>query len=432
MSKLSENDQDLFEKANPVFNTAKTTLFQMARQGNPHAIAISEKMGLTEDTQKSRSFSIGADEETTFRIILETRYNMMGSLAQSSGFPVFVDLPCGYTPRAIEMSEQGIEYFGLDLPPVISEMGGIIPPLISKNNRHLVHFCPVDATNFKSLEKALEDAKGNICINTEGLLMYFTDAEMITFLENISKLLEIHGGCWITADPEIAPEHIRIRSAIQPGGEDFDTYRMLSEKADLGGLKNMLQLRYGHEKEDFKKAEAILSEHGLKAERVRIAGYLEKTKAFSTLTSDQKKAVLKAVEDIAFWKIVSVGSARNTNGTAHHFTIHSEFTDGVLDLRMTGRLDSLTAPQLLAAYEAQSVSGAIRKVVVDCNTLDYISSAGLRSLMIMKKGCIEGVCLTGVNDTIADILMKTGFNEILDIRTVSSDDTTTFTLGHNR
>ena len=110
MSKLSENDQDLFEKANPVFNTAKTTLFQMARQGNPHAIAISEKMGLTEDTQKSRSFSIGADEETTFRIILETRYNMMGSLAQNSGFPVFVDLPCGYTPRAIAMSAQGIEY----------------------------------------------------------------------------------------------------------------------------------------------------------------------------------------------------------------------------------------------------------------------------------------------------------------------------------
>ena len=417
MRKFTQNDQDLFEKANPVFNTAKTTLFQLARQGNPHAIAISEKMGLTEDTQKSRSFSLGTDEETTFRIILETRYNMMGSLARSSGFPVFVDLPCGYTPRAIEMSEQGIAYFGLDLPPVISEIDSIIPPLVSEKNRNLVHFCPVDATNFKSLEKALQDAKGNICINTEGLLMYFTDKEMNTFLENITKLLEIHGGCWITADPEIASEHIRIQSAIHPGGADFDTFHMLSEKSDIGDLKNKFQLRYGHEKEDFKKAEDILSEHGLKAERIRIAGHLEKTEVFSTLTPDQRKAVLKAVEDIAFWKVVSVGTTRNINMTTNHFTIHSELTDGVLDLRLTGRLDSLTAPRLLEAYETQSASGSILKVQVDCNALEYISSAGLRVLLIMKKGCKEGVSLTGLNDICADILMQSGFSEILDIKT---------------
>ena len=422
MRKFSKNDHDLFEKANPVFNTAKTTLFQLARQGNPHAIAISEKMGLTEDTQKSQSFSMGTDEETTFRIILETRYNMMGSLARSSGFPVFIDLPCGYTPRAIEMSEQGFAYFGLDLPPVISEIGSIIPPLVSEKNRNLVHFSPVDATNFKSLEKALKDAKGKICINTEGLLMYFTDKEMITFLENIRKLLEIHGGCWITADPEIAPEHIRIQRAIHPGGADYDTYNMLNEKADTGGLKNMFQLRYGHEKEDFKKAEAILSEHGLKAERIRIAGHLEKTKVFSTLTPDQRKAVLKAVEDIAFWKVVSAGTAKSINETAHSFTIHGELTDGVLGLRLTGRLDSLTAPQLLEVYEAQSASGSIQKVQVDCNALDYISSAGLRVLIIMMKGCKEGVSLTGVNTTCADILTQTGLIDILDIKTDSPDD----------
>lgn len=422
MRKFSKNDQELFEKANPVFNTAKTTLFQLARQGNPHAITISEKMGLTEDTQKSRSFSMGTDEETTFRIILETRYNMMGSLARSSGFPVFVDLPCGYTPRAIEMSEQGIAYFGLDLPPVISEIDSIIPPLVSEKNRNLVHFCPVDATNFKSLEKALQDAKGNICINTEGLLMYFTDKEMITFLENITKLLEIHGGCWITADPEIASEHIRIQSAIRPGGADFDTYHMLREKSDTGDLKNTFQLRYGHEKEDFKKAEAILSEHGLKTERIRIAGHLEKTEVFSTLTPDQREAVLKAVEDIAFWKVVSVGPTKNINMTAQRFSIHSELTDGVLDLRLAGRLDSLTAPRLLEAYETQSASSSIRKVQADCNALDYISSAGLRVLLIMRKGCKEGVSLTGVNDICADILTQTGLSEILDIKPNSPDD----------
>jgi anti-anti-sigma factor len=77
---------------------------------------------------------------------------------------------------------------------------------------------------------------------------------------------------------------------------------------------------------------------------------------------------------------------------------------------------------LLEAYETQSASGSIRKVHVDCNALDYISSAGLRVLLIMKKGCKEGVSLTGVNDLCADILMQTGFSELLDIKTDSPDD----------
>ena len=166
MSESLKNNRELYEKTNPVFNTAKMTLFQLAQQGNTHAAKISEKLGLTEDTQKSQSFSMGPEEEMTFRIILETRYHMMGILAQDSGFSVFVDLPCGYTPRAIATAEHSSSYIGLDLPPVISEISGIILPMISSEKQSLVRFNPVDATNGRSLEKALEDVKENICINT--------------------------------------------------------------------------------------------------------------------------------------------------------------------------------------------------------------------------------------------------------------------------
>ena len=121
------------------------------------------------------------------------------------------------------------------------------------------------------------------------------------------------------------------------------------------------------------------------------------------------------MEDVAFWKIVSAGLAENNNERDHRFTIHTDLTDGVLGIRLTGRLDSLTAPQLLAKYEEQSASGAIRKVQIDCHALDYISSAGLRVLLIMKKECKEGVSLTGMNDLVSDILNQTGFSEILGI-----------------
>ena len=413
MSESLKNNRELYEKTNPVFNTAKMTLFQLAQQGNTHAAKISEKLGLTEDTQKSQSFSMGPEEEMTFRIILETRYHMMGILAQDSGFSVFVDLPCGYTPRAIETAEHSSSYIGLDLPPVISEISGIILPMISSEKQSLVRFNPVDATNGRSLEKALEDVKENICINTEGLLMYFSDAEIHSFLENIKKLLDIHGGCWITADPEIMPEHIRILSAIHPGDTNHDTDSILNEKADVSVTTNSLMVRYGHEKEDVEKVKDILSEHGLKAERIRIGSHIVATKAFSMLTPEQGSAVLKAVEDIAFWKVVSAGLSENNAGADQHFTIRKEYTDGVLFLELTGRLDSLTAPQLLAKYEKQNASDVIRKVQIDCHALDYISSAGLRVLLIMKKGCKEGVSLKGMNDLVRDILDQTGFSEII-------------------
>jgi len=413
MTGTEKKDQTLLEKTNPVFNTAKTTLFQMARNGNPHAAAIMEKMGLTADTQKSKSFSMGPEEELTFRIVLETRYQMMGKLARESGFPVIVDLPCGYTPRAIETAEDGKEYIGMDLPAVISDVSSIIPSLLDEKKRERVHFYAVDATNYQSMEKALRDVKGKLCINTEGLLMYFSDAEIHPFLDNIKKLLDTHGGCWITADPEIKPEHDRIRKAIGSAGAEEETRRLLQEKADVSNLHNALLVRIGHEAEDIPKVQAILSDHGLKAERIRIADGIAETQAFSQLSPDQGKAVLKATENIAFWKVVSAGAAGDRAQTGDSFSIDDKLAGDVLELLVTGRLDSLTAPQLLEVYEKREAAGGIQKVRVDCHALDYISSAGLRVLLIMHKQ--HGVKLVGVNSLIEEILEMTGFGSVLEV-----------------
>jgi anti-anti-sigma factor len=413
MEETEKKDQALLEKTNPVFNTAKTTLFQMAQNGNPHAAAIMEKMGLTADTQKSKSFSMRPEEELTFRIVLETRYQMMGRLARESGFPVSVDLPCGYTPRAIETAEEGRKYIGMDLPAVISDMSGIIPSLLDGKKQELVRFCAVDATNLQSMEKALRDVKGNLCINTEGLLMYFSDAEIHPFLDNIKKLLDTHGGCWITADPEIKPEHDRIRKAIGSDDSEQETRLLLQEKADVNDLPNAMMVRIGHEAEDIRRVQAVLSDHGLKAERIRIAGGIAETKAFSQLSPDQGKAVLKATEDVAFWKVVSAGTAGDRAETEHRFAIYDELAGDMLELRVTGRLDSLTAPQLLEVYEKREAAGGIRKVRVDCRAMDYISSAGLRVLLIMQKQ--HGVKLTAVNSAVREILETTGFDSILEV-----------------
>ena len=51
-------------------------------------------------------------------------------------------------------------------------------------------------------------------------------------------------------------------------------------------------------------------------------------------------------------------------------------------------------------------------VDVDCSRLNYISSAGLRVLLIMHKACKGGVSLHGENEVVSEIMSQTGFDSI--------------------
>ena len=75
--------------------------------------------------------------------------------------------------------------------------------------------------------------------------------------------------------------------------------------------------------------------------------------------------------------------------------------------------DTLTAPHLLTLFER--VKTEVKSVIVDCSQLDYISSAGLRVLLIMQKNCAEGVILMDVNHVVLEILEQTGFDSILNL-----------------
>ena len=95
-------DQAILEQVNPVFNTAKMTLFQLSGTGNRDAAAIADSLGLTlEQTQNSATSTALPEQVIAGTITMDIRYNTMGKLAEESHCTVHVDLPCGYTPRTI-------------------------------------------------------------------------------------------------------------------------------------------------------------------------------------------------------------------------------------------------------------------------------------------------------------------------------------------
>ena len=96
--------------------------------------------------------------------------------------------------------------------------------------------------------------------------------------------------------------------------------------------------------------------------------------------------------------------------------MNTSMENGVLTIWLEGRIDSNNAAQtereLLDA--AESAPGAA--VTLDAEKLEYISSAGLRALMKLRKTVGKSVAVANASPEVYDIFEVTGFTELLDVR----------------
>ena len=96
-------------------------------------------------------------------------------------------------------------------------------------------------------------------------------------------------------------------------------------------------------------------------------------------------------------------------------TIEKNLNGTEVNVKVTGRLDTTTAPELEA--ELKQSFGGITKLVLDFMELEYLSSAGLRVLLGAQKTMNKQgeMIIRNVNETINEIFEVTGFIDILTI-----------------
>lgn len=84
-------------------------------------------------------------------------------------------------------------------------------------------------------------------------------------------------------------------------------------------------------------------------------------------------------------------------------------------LRIGGRLDTSTAPQLEAVINDELTN--VESLILDCEALEYISSAGLRVLLKAQKkmNLLGTMKLIHVNEANMEVFSITGFDSILTI-----------------
>lgn len=89
-------------------------------------------------------------------------------------------------------------------------------------------------------------------------------------------------------------------------------------------------------------------------------------------------------------------------------TITWSETDGVAVLRLAGRLDGFGAKEAASAVPADF---GVRRVVIDCTEMSYLSSAGVRLLLGWQKAALAGggaLVLAAVQPYCADVLDMAG------------------------
>ncbi len=86
-----------------------------------------------------------------------------------------------------------------------------------------------------------------------------------------------------------------------------------------------------------------------------------------------------------------------------------------LEYLLEGRLDTTTSPQLQEDLEKSL--DPVEELVLNFEKLEYISSAGLRVLLVAQKTMTKQgkVIVTNVNESIMEIFDVTGFSDILTI-----------------
>ena len=398
---------ELYELTNPVFNTAKMTLTLLSAVGNEDSIAFEKALGLG---QMPHVDAKGEEYELLKRIgaiTIELRYALANRMIEQAGNKNVLDLACGYTPKAKYLMDRGFNYVGGDLPAVVEDMARVSRELLGGK----AIFQAVDVTNGASVAAAAANLPaGPVTIDCEGLVAYLDKSEMTAMVQSFASVLTQRGGCWVTTDFESDHYFLAIIQAVT-GGQGEKYLKLVDSQVNKKTADADHAPVFANDGEKV----AFLESMGLAVERRPITGMANMgLRTLYACTPEQRQAIAAALEKINVWIMTPAAqAAKAADAGAKGLTIGQTQDGNALTIRLGGRLDSISAPELLSAFRELPADGAVKDITLDLADLEYTSSAGLRVMLIMYKQMGQGhFHVLHANDTVKGILCDTGFDQV--------------------
>ena len=398
------NSDEILKKVNPIYFSAKACLWLLKDTGDADITRFYNEI----DKEQLVSVDVSPEDlMTKARIIsIEVRYNVWNVIAKETDCKNIVDLPCGYLPHSLTAARLNKKYYGLDLPIVIEEINPVADKYLNGHEKTFVKYHVADATNYSSMRNALKNVQGNICIITDGLLGYFNSLDLKTVCENIHRLLQEFGGYWYTSDFQFS-ELMAVTYATIGGNKEEMLQANISGSSLVADNDNS---EYLFQSGTLVERKYFLENCGFNVETF---SYTEKLNSLLSLKDNPvlMKKLLAAYQEISALKL-TVKNTGSTENKKKHIPFAQEFSlvGDILSLHISGRLDTLTATELLKSYEEQRAKNIFTEINIDATNLEFISFAGLRAFKIIRESLKDGGLfkITNANDEVHKILDENG------------------------
>lgn len=244
-------------------------------------------------------------------------------------------------------------------------------------------------------------------LSSEGLLPYLTADEAEQLVIGVQKVLKEHGGAWISSDFSLSPAvpHDSEAEALptDSSGESAEEDRIY-----LSGVAFW--------NEDRKTA--FLESHGLLAEKLPLYLDGEALSALDAVPEDRRASLLSLLKEATVWRMTADPAfTASVHGSkqVQHLIVDYRSSGSKLFFMAKGRIDTISAPILLKIFDRNS--NGIAAVTIDATQLEYISSAGLRTLLLMSRKMAAGaVKLIGVSDLVRYMLTSSGLDSIITVK----------------
>ena len=408
------------ELVNPTFTTGQATLEMLAASGNPDAIIYKKMLGVDGVTEKvggnanagDKFFSPEEGKALMMGITLsvEARYAAVSRLLKESGCKSMLDIASGYTPRALMCQKEGIDYVGMDLPAVVDKMRPLSQKILTAGNHPT--YVTGDVTNATSLKQAADLLQGELFISCEGLLTYLNTSELEQAIHGIRQVLLEHGGAWYSSDMDVQYDHFSAVAINNPDALQRFAAVMRSVKKESDVYFFPVTFQSVEEKI------AFFEERGLHVELCPF--YTDDTQlnilyGFDAEGQTRMKGLMKSFH---VWKMTATEEKKEVNlQTDNGLDIRYQHSGDALQIALKGRLDTLSAPELMELFDKLCAGEPFAKLVFDMENLEYLSSTGLRVFLMMAKRLgSENVFVDNANALIRDIFDTTGFSEVVTIR----------------
>jgi anti-anti-sigma factor len=163
---------------------------------------------------------------------------------------------------------------------------------------------------------------------------------------------------------------------------------------------------------------AFFEERGLRVERVPF--YTENThlNILYGFDADGQARMKQLMHSFYIWKMTAVAETVEIKAqTANGLDIQYQQKGDVLQVSLTGRLDTLSAPELMKLLDERSEKDAYCDLVFNFEHLEYLSSTGLRILLMMAKRLGNGhLFVDNANAVVREIFETTGYMDVVTVR----------------